>query len=174
LFGNPLLIFIAVFVYLAAAAEAHLVAIRAISQGVPVTAAMMTEFVTLTPDEHVDAAVETLLRTSQGEFPVVDGRGRPVGLLARNDVIRALKERGPDAKVGDVMGTEIPTLGHRHCLDEAFRLLQQKSAPAVGIVDASQRLVGLVTSATVGEMLMVHRAMPGGLRLGPWSRPAGA
>jgi stage IV sporulation protein FB len=177
LFGNPLLIFVAVFVYLAAASEAHLVAIRAISQGVPVTAAMMTEFATLTPDEHVDAAVETLLRTSQGEFPVVDGLGRPVGLLARNDVIRALKERGPDAKVGDVMGTEIPTLGHRHCLDEAFRLLQQKSAPAVGIVNASQRLVGLVTSATIGEMLMVHRAMPGGLRglrLRPWSRPAGA
>jgi Zn-dependent protease/CBS domain-containing protein len=177
LFGNPLLIFVAVFVYLAAASEAHLVAIRAISQGVPVTAAMMTEFATLTPDEHVDAAVETLLRTSQGEFPVVDGLGRPVGLLARNDVIRALKERGPDAKVGDVMGTQIPTLGHRHCLDEAFRLLQQKSAPAVGIVEGSQRLVGLVTSETIGEMLMVHRAMPGGLRglrVGPWSRPAGA
>jgi stage IV sporulation protein FB len=177
LFGNPLLIFVAVFVYLAAASEAHLVAIRAISQGVPVSAAMMTEFATLTPEEHVDAAVETLLRTSQGEFPVVDGLGRPVGLLARNDVIRALKERGPDAKVGDVMGTQIPTLGHRHCLDEAFRLLQQKSAQAVGIVDASQRLVGLVTSETIGEMLMVHRAMPGGLRglrLGPWSRPAGA
>jgi Zn-dependent protease/CBS domain-containing protein len=174
LFGDPLLIFIAVFVYLAAAAEAHLVAIRAISQGVPVTAAMMTEFVTLTPDEHVDAAVETLLRTTQGEFPVVDGLGRPVGLLARNDIIRALKERGPDAKVGDVMTGQIFTLGHRHCLVEAFRLLQQKSAPAVGIVDASQRLIGLVTSATIGEMLMVHRAMPGGLRFGPWSRPAGA
>src|SRR6516164_2334033 len=66
LFGNPLLIFVAVFVYLAAASEAHLVALRAISQGVPVTAGMMTEFVTLTPDEHVDTAVETLLRTSQG------------------------------------------------------------------------------------------------------------
>jgi len=174
LFGDPLLIFIAVFVYLAAASEAHLVAIRAISQGVPVTAAMMTEFVTLTPDEHVDAAVETLLRTSQSEFPIVDGLGRPVGLLERNDLIRALKERGPDAKVGDVMRHEMLTLGHRHCLDEAFRLLQQKSAPAVGIVDAAQRLVGLVTSATVGEMLMVHRAMPGGLRFRPWRRPAGA
>ena len=75
------LIFIAIFVYLAAASEAHLVAIRAMSRGVPVTAAMMTQFATLTPDEHVDAAVETLLRTSQGEFPVVDGDGRPVGVL---------------------------------------------------------------------------------------------
>jgi Zn-dependent protease/CBS domain-containing protein len=172
LFGDPLLIFIAVFVYLAAASEAHLVAIRAISQGVPVTAAMKTEFVTLTPDKHVDAAVETLLRTSQSEFPIVDGLGRPIGLLERNDLIRALKERGPDAKVGDVKRNEMPTLGHRHCLDEAFRLLQQKSAPAVGIVDAAQRLIGLVTSATIGEMLMVHRAMPGGSRFRPWRRPA--
>ena len=85
LFDNPLLIFIAIFVYLAAPSEAHVVAIRAMSRGVPVTAAMMTQFATLTPDEHVDAAVETLLRTSQGEFPVVDGEGRPLGVLARND-----------------------------------------------------------------------------------------
>ena len=103
LFGNPILIFIAIFVYLAAAAEAHLVAIRAMSRGIPVTAAMLTQFATLTPDEHVDVAVETLLRTSQGEFPVVDGAGRPLGVLARNDLIRALKERGPDARVADAM-----------------------------------------------------------------------
>ncbi len=174
LFGNPLLIFIAVFVYLAASSEAHLVAIRAMSQGVPVTEAMMTQFATLTPDEHVDAAVETLLRTSQSEFPVIDGASRPIGVLARNDLIRALKERGPDAKVADAMTTPIPTLGHRHCLDEAFRLLQEKSVPAVAIVDASGRLIGLVTSETIGEMLMVQRAMPAGSRTGPWSRPAGA
>ena len=36
LFGNPLLIFIAIFVYLAAASEAQLVAVRAMSRGVPV------------------------------------------------------------------------------------------------------------------------------------------
>jgi Zn-dependent protease/CBS domain-containing protein len=174
LFGNPLLIFIAIFVYLAAASEAHLVSIRAMSQGVPVTAAMMTQFATLTPDEHVDAAVETLLRTSQSEFPVVDSAGHPIGVLARNDLIRALKERGPDAKVADAMTAQIPTLGHRHCLDEAFRLLQEKSAPAVAVVDTTGRLIGLVTSETIGEMLMVHRAMPAGFRTGPWGRPAGA
>jgi Zn-dependent protease/CBS domain-containing protein len=174
LFDNPLLIFIAIFVYLAASSEAHLVAIRAMSRGVPVTAAMMTQFATLTPDEHVDAAVETLLRTSQSEFPVVDGTSRPVGVLARNDLIRALKERGPDARIADAMTARIPTLSKSRCLEDAFRLLQEKSVPAVGIIDASGRLVGLVTAETVGEMLMLHRAMPTGVRLGPWSRPAGA
>jgi len=168
LFGNPLLIFIAIFVYLAASSEAHLVAIRAMSLGVPVTAAMMTQFATLTPDEHVDAAVDTLLRTSQGEFPVVDGGGRPVGLLSRNDLIRALRERGPDARVGDAMSEGIPTLGKSSCLDEAFRVLQEKSVPAVAVVDAADHLVGLVTSETVGEMLMLHQALPSGAHLGPW------
>jgi Zn-dependent protease/CBS domain-containing protein len=174
LFGNPLLIFIAVFVYLAASAEAHLVAIRAISHGVPVSAAMMTKFVTLTPEEHVDIAVQTLLQTNQGEFPVVDGLGRPLGVLGRNDLIRALKERGADARVGDAMTERIPTVHTRHCLDEALRLLREKAAPAVGVVDDAGRLVGLVTSETIGEMLMLHRALPPGARLGPWSRPAGA
>ncbi len=168
LFGNPILIFIAIFVYLAAASEAHLVATRAMSRGIPVTAAMLTQFATLTPDEHVDAAVETLLRTSQGEFPVVDGAGRPLGVLARNDLIRALKERGPDARVADAMTNGIPTLNKSRCLDEAFRLLQEKSVPAVAIVDMSGRLVGLVTSETIGEMLMLHQAMPTGMRFAPW------
>ena len=172
LFGNPLLIFIAIFVYLAASSEAHLVAIRAVSRGVPVTAAMMTQFATLTPDEHIDAAVETLLRTSQGEFPVVDAANRPVGVLGRNDLIRALKERGPDARVAEAMAAPVPTVGNRSCLDEAFRILQEKRMPAVGVVDMSGRLAGLVTAETVGEMLMLHRAMPQGLTFGPWGRRA--
>ena len=173
LFGpNLLLIFIAIFVYLAASAEAHSVALRAMSRGVPVGTAMMTQYATLTPEAAVEDAVQTLLRTSQSEFPVVDHDGRPVGLLTRANIIRALKERGPDAKVADAMTSPVPTVGHRRCLDEAFRLLQEKSSPAVAVVDAPGKLVGLVTSETIGEMMLLHQALPRGVRWGPWSRPA--
>ncbi len=172
LLGNPILIFIAIFVYLAASGEAHSVALRAMSQGVPVGTAMMTQYATLTPEADVEDAVQTLLRTSQSEFPVVDHDGKPVGLLARGDIIRALKERGPDAKVADTMTSPVPTIGHRRRLDEAFRLLQEKSAPAVAVVDPAGRLVGLVTSETIGEMMMLQQALPKGASLGPWSRPA--
>jgi stage IV sporulation protein FB len=144
------------------------------SRGVPTSAAMMTQFATLTPEAHVEDAVQTLLRTSQSEFPVVDAAGKPVGLLGRGDLIRALKQLGPNARVADAMSTPVPTIGHRRCLDEAFRMLQEKSAPAVAVVDGSGRLVGLVTSETVGEMLMLHEALPKGVRLGPWTRPTGA
>jgi Zn-dependent protease/CBS domain-containing protein len=174
LLSNPLLIFIAIFVYLAAASEAQLVHLRAMSRGVPVSSAMMTQFATLTADERIDAAVQTLLRTSQSEFPVVDEARRLVGLLGRNELIAALRERGPDAAVKEAMIAEVPTVSHRACLDEAFRILQEKSARAVGVTDAAGALVGLITSETIGEMLMVREALPRGVSFGPWSRAAGA
>jgi len=99
LFGNPLLIFIAIFVYLAASSEAQLVAMRAMSRDVPVAAAMMTQIARLEPQAHIDEAVDTLLRTSQSEFPVVDSAGMLVGVLSRADLIRALKMLGPDARI---------------------------------------------------------------------------
>jgi stage IV sporulation protein FB len=173
LFWNPMLIFIAVFVYLAASSEAHMVALRAMAHGVPVTNAMMTQFARLTPQAHVDEAVQTLLRTSQSEFPVVDGAGKPVGLLGRHDLIRALKQLGPDARVADVMNPKVPSVGQRRCLDDALRLLQERTAPAVAVVDTDGRLIGLVTSETIGEMLMLQQAMPKGTTWGPWSRPTG-
>lgn len=171
---NPILIFIAIFVYLAASSEAHMVALRAASRGVPVSYAMVTQFATLSPEANVDEAVQTLLQTSQGEFPVVDGTGKPVGVLGRGDLIRAIKTRGPDARVADAMAAELPTISHRVTLEQAFKLLQQKSAPAVGVTDAAGKLVGLVTSETIAEMMMLQDALPRGVRIGPWSRPAGA
>lgn len=168
---NPIVIFIAIFVYLAASSEAHMVALRAVSRGVPVSHAMMTQFATLKPQTHVDEAVQTLLATSQGEFPVVDDAGKPVGLLTRADVIKAIKTLGPDARVGDAMSPDVPTIGHRSSLDEAFKLLQEKQTAAIGVTDGSGRLAGLITFETIAEMVMLGDALPKDVR-GPWSRTA--
>lgn len=171
---NPILIFIAIFVYLAASSEAHMVALRSISRGVPVSHAMMTQFATLAPDAHIEQAVQTLLQTSQGEFPVVDATGKPVGVLDKSALIRALKTLGPDARIADAMSAEFPTVSQRATLEQAFKLLQEKQAPAVGVTDFAGKLSGLVTSETIAEMMMLQQALPKGVRLGPWSRAAGA
>jgi stage IV sporulation protein FB len=173
LMSNPVLIFIAIFVYLAASSEAHMVALRAASRGVPVSHAMMTQFATLSPEAHLDEAIHTLLQTGQGEFPVVDGAGKPAGALGRADLIRAIKTLGPDARVANAMSAELPTIGHRQRLEDAFKLLTQKQTPAVGVTDGSGRLVGLVTSDTIAEMMMLQDAMAKS-PAGPWGRPADA
>jgi stage IV sporulation protein FB len=158
--GNPMLIIIAVFIYFAAGAEAQDASVRAFSSRIPVTRAMMTEYATLAPQSQLDDAVATLLRTSQRIIPVVDFGGRLAGVLELGDVVRALHQPATGGPVSDVMTRDIPTLDQGAVLSDAFRMLQEKSAPAVGIVDGSSRLVGLVTLETLGEMLMLHGASP--------------
>ena len=149
-----------------------MVALRAVARGMPVASAAMTQIATLTPDDPIEQAVQTLLQTSQSEFPVLDGMDKPVGLLGRADIIRALKEFGPDARVGQVMGTDLPSINRRCPLDDAVRVLQEKAAPAVVVIENDGRFAGLITTETIGELLMVRDALPKGARLGNLSRPA--
>ena len=172
LFGNPLLIFIAIFVYLAASSEAQLVAIRAMSRDVPVAAAMMTQIAPPCPGSAYrrgggHAAAHQPERISRGRCRRQAGRrAQPRRPDPRAEAARP-RRRGRRRD-----DQEVPTIGHRACLEEAIRLLQEKQAPAVGVVDAGGRLAGLITSETIGEMLMVREALPQGVRVGPWSRPA--
>ncbi|WP_407519578.1 site-2 protease family protein [Methylobacterium oryzisoli] len=169
--GHPLLIFIAFFVYLGAASEAHAVQMRQVSRGLLAGDAMITRYDSLGPNSRVEDAVQGLIATTQHEFPVVDGAGRLRGVLTRDDMIRALRERGPDAPVLEVMRADIPTLRDRQPLEDALRLMQENRLPAVGVTDGFGRLVGLITPENVGEMMMVLTASPQGRPPFPGYRP---
>jgi Zn-dependent protease/CBS domain-containing protein len=163
---NPLLIFIGIFVYLAAAAEAQNAQIREISGSVLTSDVMITEFAKLDRAASIDEAIELLLATTQREFPVVDSTGRFEGLLTRDDMIRALKEKGPNMPVVNAMRTDIPRVYYRRRLEESLRLMQQGNVPAVAVVDSMDRLIGLMTHETIGEMMMVRAAAADGFRFG--------
>jgi stage IV sporulation protein FB len=159
--GNPLLIFVAIFVYLAATAEAQSVGLQDVSRSLGVGDAMITHFETLGPQATIADAAELLLRTTQHEFPVIDGGGRLRGILTRNAMVKALSDSGPNTPVLDAMTAEIPTIATPGRLDAALKLLQEKGAPAIGVVDAGGRLVGYVTAENIGELMMVERAVRG-------------
>lgn len=166
LFYNPLLIFIGIFVYLAAAAEAQNAQIREVATSVLVGDVMITEFARLDRSATLDEAIEMLLATTQHEFPVIDSAGHLEGLVTRNDMIRTLKEKGPAEPVASAMRNDIPKIHYRKSLEESLRLMQRADVPAVAVVDNSDRLVGLMTHETIGEMLMVRSAVSDGFRFG--------
>ena len=87
LFGNPLLLFIAIFVYIAAGGEAQMSAAQQALKGVSVGEAMETRFTPVSIDANLGQAVDALLATAQHEFPVVDAFMKPVGLLTREDIL---------------------------------------------------------------------------------------
>ena len=162
--GNPILLFVALFIYLAAAAESHAAQMRQVAQGVMNADAMVTQFERLGRESRIADAVDCLLRTTQHEFPACDADGRLQGVLTRDAMIRALKEEGPDTPVVEVMEADIPEVRDRGNLEDATRLLQEKNRAAVGVVDREGRLKGLVTRETIGELMMVEAARGDGRR----------
>ena len=170
--GNVLLVFIAIFVYLAASSEAGDVGMREAARRVPVDRAMVRVYESLGANATVDDAAEALLRTTQREFPVVDGGGRLRGFLGRNAMIGALKASGPATPVIDVMTRDVPTVRSGQSLETAIRLMQEKQLPEVGVVDADDRLVGYVSRENLAEFMMIEDA-EGHDAPGPWEkRPA--
>jgi stage IV sporulation protein FB len=167
--GNPLLIFIAIFVYLAATAEAQSVGLQDVSRSLGVHDGMITHFETLGPQATVAEAARLLLSTTQHEFPVVDGAGKLRGVLTRNAMVKALSGSGPSTSVIEAMIADVPTISSMSRLEEALKLLQRPNTPAIGIVDWDGRLVGYVTPENIGELMMVRNA---GLGLRP-SRATG-
>jgi Zn-dependent protease/CBS domain-containing protein len=170
--GNVTLIVIAVFVFLAASGEASYAQLRAVTRGALVADAMITKFQTLGTQATVNDAVEALIRTTQREFPVVDGSGRLRGVLTRDAMIKALKEAGPDTPVLNVMEADVPTISARASLDAAVRALTEAGKPVVGVTDAQGRIIGMLTAENLGEMMLIQSARPTNARNG--RRTAGA
>jgi Zn-dependent protease/CBS domain-containing protein len=157
LMGNPLLILIAVFIFLAAAGEAGYVQVRELTRGRLVTDAMITSFESLGVMSTVDDAAAALLRTTQQEFPVLDGATHLRGVVTRKAIIDALQaENGGATSVLDVMETDVPTVPQNAFLENVVRLVQQSRARCVGVVDASGRLAGYVTPENISELMMIR------------------
>ncbi len=165
----PNLILIAFFVWIGASQEAALANLRDVSSGLPVSSAMVRQFRTLNETSRLNDAVEALLGTSQHEFPIVSQFGDVLGILTRQGLIRALKERGVDALVVEVMERGIPSVQEHSPFDDAFRMMQECGCPALPVVDHNGRLVGLITPENVGEMVMIHAAL-GGSASPSWRR----
>lgn len=169
---NPLLIFIAMFVYMGATAEVSMAQLRDFAQCTPVASVMVTDFRSLTRDALLAEAVGLLLRGTQREFPVVDAQGRPVGMLCREDMIRALAEHGPHVTVGEVMQTEVPAVSRSDMLNRALPRMRQGRHAAVPVVDADGVLVGLLTRDHLAEVVMVQSALEDTRRF-PWPATEG-
>src|SRR5215472_5032164 len=83
----PMLAFVAFFIYLGAANEGAASRGRSLSQGIPVRAAMVTEYHTLPHGSTIRDAANLLLSTSQQDFPVMHG-DQVIGLLGRTALMR--------------------------------------------------------------------------------------
>jgi Zn-dependent protease/CBS domain-containing protein len=157
--GNPMLLFIALFVYLGAGAEARLTEVRTLLRDVPVRDAMISRFHTLRSDDPLQRAVDELLAGWQTDFPVVDD-GVFLGMLRRADLAEALQQGGPASPVSEAMQTDCPSLTNRDLLERVMGTLQTDNCTTLPVLE-NGRLVGLLTNQNLGELMMVRSALSG-------------
>jgi hypothetical protein len=94
-FYNPFLVFIGVFIFLGAQAEAQYAEAKSLLQEYTVADVLMREIPLLSPGDTVDYCSDRLLNSQNRNFIVADDTG-VVGTLNRDEIIRACARVKPD------------------------------------------------------------------------------
>jgi len=173
LFYNPFLVFIALFVWMGAAAESSMVQIKSALAGIPVSKAMITDFRSLAPGNSLQEAIEHVLAGFQHDFPVLE-HGRLVGVLTRDDLLKSLALSGPHTLVAATMTERFETGDPADMLDLVLARLQSCRCRTLLVLKGGE-LVGILTMDNVGEFLMFQSALRGDARagrIGMAARPA--
>jgi Zn-dependent protease/CBS domain-containing protein len=152
--GHYLLVFGAFFIYLGAAQEAAASLGRALTIGIPVRAAMVKEFHTLTHGNTIREAIDLSLACSQQDFPVIHG-GAISGILNRNALLHALASEGPDAYIVGVMDRRYISLTPDLDLSSALPVMARSGNCALVMQD--EQLVGMLTTENLSHFLALRR-----------------
>jgi CBS domain-containing protein len=156
LWGNFMLIFVALFVYLGAFQEGTAAKGRTLTAGYKVEGAMITDFRTLGHGDTIRDAGNLLLATSQHDFPVMHGDS-VVGLLSRSALVRAMLNQGPDGYVAGAMDRDFKRVAPDAPLSEALTLVSGPGACAL-VMDAEDHLRGMLTSEHLSEFILLRQA----------------
>ncbi|MGH9445627.1 MAG: site-2 protease family protein [Terriglobia bacterium] len=157
LFGDPFLVFIAIFVWMGADAEGSMALMKTSVAGVPVQQVMVKEFTTLRPDDSLARAAAHSLDGWQQDFPVVFG-DHVLGVLTREDLRRALAEKGPELLVRDVMRRDFLTADSHDAIDRALAMLQVGKCSSLP-VEHEGRLVGMITADNISHFIAMQSAL---------------
>jgi Zn-dependent protease/CBS domain-containing protein len=149
---NPMLLLIALFVWMGAQQESAAVQMRAALRGVSLGEVMITSFETLAATDPLARAAARLVAGFQHDFPVLED-GRPVGVLTRADLARGLTRHGAEAPVGDVMRRDFAVADPGEMLETVIARLGSPGCCAIVAVRGGQ-VVGMVTPETLGGLVL--------------------
>lgn len=162
LFGllySPLLVIIALFVWIGAAAESSEIQLRSSLAGAEVAKVMIRDLRTLAPSDTLDVALQHVLAGFQHDFPVVEG-DRVVGVLTRSALLTGLATHGRDARVADSMERSFVSAAPDEALEHAVARLGAGRCQTMPVV-SDGHLRGVLTLDNVGEYVAISAALRG-------------
>jgi CBS domain-containing protein len=145
-----MLVFVAMFVFLAGRAEAQLASAKTNREQWLVGDAMRRQFQMLPADITLQEVGQALAGSDQTDFPVID-QGQLVGMLAKLTALRLLDEGYGYLRVENVMRRDLPTLDPNAPLMESLDQMHAANYSSLPVAHAGQ-LVGVLPtlSARIG------------------------
>jgi Zn-dependent protease/predicted transcriptional regulator len=159
-FGNPMLIFIALFIFIAAGAEADVVALHDATHDLLVGDAMIFAPTAMHPSDRIEATIDRLLRSSDDDFPIVDDNGNASGIVSRGDILQALANNIETQPISAIMRPADHGLKESDTLEKALTIFESSDLPALIVVDQDQRSAGLITRSSIAQLMLVRTARP--------------
>jgi len=100
------------------------------------------------PDNNLAAVAETMWKRDVGVVPVVDGRGRAVGMITDRDVCIAVGTRhrmAADIAVEEVMSTDLASVRPEEDLDDALEQMRRRKVRRLPVLETDGTLVGILS-----------------------------
>ena len=157
---NPFLLFIALFVWIGAMAEAGTEEIRSLLHGTTLSHAIITHFESLSPQDALTRAIQLTLDGVQKDFPVMED-DRIVGVLTQEDLLRGLHEQGALARVREYMQTNIETADIDEPLESVMKRLQACGCRLLAVT-RNGRFAGIVNMDNILELVRIEAALKEG------------
>ncbi|BAO44817.1 peptidase M50 family protein [Thiolapillus brandeum] len=154
---NPFLLFIALFVWIGAMAEASSEEVKSLLQESTLEHAIITHFDTLAPQDALSRAIQLTLEGVQKDFPVMD-QGEIIGVLTQEDLLRGLQEQGALAPVSAYMQTDIPKAEADQPLAQIMKELQDCHCRILAVTRQG-KLVGIINMENILELLRIEAAL---------------
>lgn len=151
-FINPILILIAIFIYIGADQEYRTTLISSTLEGINVKDIMTKEVDTLTPDTPVSEALNTMFQQRHMGYPVKDGE-ELMGIITFDDISK-IPENQRNIPVGNIMTKELILASPD---EPAFNTLEKISKNNIGRLPVTKngKLVGIVSKTDIMRVLEV-------------------
>ena len=154
---NFWLIFIGLFIYLGASAEANYEATQSILSHFRVGDVLMHQFTILHASNSIDYAVRLLLDGQEKEF-LVEEEQQIAGTITRDDLIKGLQQFGKDEPLSQILKRQLLRLEYDMPLSEAYRKMMEAGIKICPVYRGAE-LAGVLNQENVMEAIMVQNAV---------------
>ncbi len=124
--------------------------------------ATQQEVPTLRTSARLPEVIDRLSGSPYHGLPVTDEEGRYLGMVSLEEVHLASQSPhlGPLVVAADLMRSKVPPLRPEDRLDQALESFVESDRLALAVVDASQRVIGIVRRADISSAYLrrVHRS----------------